>query len=271
MINLQKSSKTVLLLIFFLGIANSSFAQDQTRFVLKLDNDLVSSFRSYGSLRSEVPKEFREKISFVELQYAETRDNEAVVQDLGIQVNGENANIVLDEKALKAVKAQPVRVPVSQEQSSFSQIVLIYNSAASPVTKETELKDTGQLDYMYYVRLNNTQTMAGTIDGFDKFEIATQFGKISMPMDRVAGIKFHTDTRDSAIIVLNNGDSITGVPTIPAISLMTDWGQADIEPKYIDSLTTTPSATFSQQNTDFGTRWKLRTGSSFSQSASRMN
>ena len=82
-------------------------------------------------------------------------------------------------------------------------------------------------------------------------------------MDQVAGIKFHTDSDDSAVVILNNGDSITGVPTIPAIQLKTDWGQADIEPSKIDSLTTTANATFTQGNSDFGSRWNLSTGNSF--------
>ena len=105
--------------------------------------------------------------------------------------------------------------------------------------------------------------MSGDIDGFDEFQIATRFGKVSMPMDQVAGIKFHTDSNDAAVVILNNGDSITGTPTIPAIKLITDWGQADIEPAKIDSLTTTSNATFSQGNSDFGSRWNLSTGNSY--------
>ncbi|MFK7769776.1 MAG: hypothetical protein AB8B55_21390 [Mariniblastus sp.] len=265
MLLVKSISKTVLLAVACLALASNVSAQDQTRFVLKLDNDLISSFESYGSLRSAVPAEYKEKISFVELQFAETKGNEAIEIDLGLQINGENANIVLDDEALAAVKAQPVRVPVPADKNAFSQIVLMYDApvAAPEMTKAGTPVD------MYFIRLSDDKTMSGTIDGFDKFEISTRFGKVSMPMDQVAGIKFHTDSSDSAVVVLNNGDSITGVPTIPAIQLKTDWGQADIEPKSIESLTTTANAKFVQENSDFGSRWTLKTGNSFAPGAMR--
>ena len=263
---LKLISKTALLTFACLALASNVSAQDQTRFVLKLDNDLISSFESYGSLRSEVPVEFKEKISFVELQFSDTKDNEAIEMDLGLQINGDNANIVLNDAAIKAVKGQPVRVPVPSDKNSFSQIVLMYDA---PVTAAPAMTKAGTPVDMYFIRLSDNKSMSGTIDGFDKFEIATRFGKVSMPMDQVAGIKFHTDSRDSAVVVLNNGDSITGIPTIPSIQLKTDWGQADIEPKFIESLTTTANAKFGQESSDFGSRWTLKTGNSFAPGAMR--
>lgn len=249
---------TIGLVIF--GLALTTSAQDQTRFVLKLDEDLVASFKDYGSLRSAVPDKFREKISFVEIQYEATKDLEAIEMDLGLLINGDNANIVLDDASIEKLKAQPVRIPVSPEKNVFEQIVLMYDA---PVAKTPMLNNSGQPADMYYIKLGNNKTMSGTIDGFDEFQIATRFGKVSMPMDQVAGIKFHTDSDDSAVVVLNNGDTITGVPTIPAIQLKTDWGQADIAPKAIQALTTTKAAKFTQTNSDFGSRWTLNTGNSF--------
>ena len=105
--------------------------------------------------------------------------------------------------------------------------------------------------------------MAGGIDGFHRFEIETKFGKVSVPMDQVAGIKFHIDGKDSAVVVMDNGDTVTGVPSIPAVMLKTDWGQADIEPEFMNALTTTASARFVQENTDFGLRWQLKAGDAF--------
>jgi hypothetical protein len=67
--------------------------------------------------------------------------------------------------------------------------------------------------------------------------------------------------------VLNNGDSLTGVPTVPSIQLTTDWGRADIEPEFIQSLTATSGAKFRQQNSDFGVRWSLDMGNSFAPAA----
>ena len=102
--------------------------------------------------------------------------------------------------------------------------------------------------------------MQGTVDGFDEFGIDCKFGKVTIPMEHVAGIRFHADEDDNAVVVLTNGDSLTGTPTVAAISLKTSWGQADIEPEFMQSLTTSANATFSREtNPDFGSRWMLRT------------
>jgi len=260
MSNFKKISQAFVVLIACIGFANHSSAQEQTRFVLKLDNDLVSSFKDYGSLRSSVPDQFKEKISFVELQFADTKDKEAIELDLGLLINGENANIVLDDATIAKIMAQPVRVPVASDKNTFSQIVLMYDA---PVSASPALNSAGSPVDMYFVDLGGDKRMSGSIDGFEEFQIATRFGKVSMPMDQVAGIKFHTDSKDSAVVILTNGDSITGVPTIPAIKLKTDWGQADIEPRAMQSLTTTANARFTQGNSDFGSRWQLSTGNSF--------
>lgn len=243
-----------------LSLAATANAQDQTRFVLKLDEKLVNDFKGYGSLRSSVPEKFTEKISFVELQFEGTKDGQPVEMNWGLQINGSTANIVLDETAIESLMAQPVRIAVPADKNTFGEIVLQYDA---PTGSTPTLNDTGSPADSFFIKLEDGGTMSGDIDGFDEFEIATRFGKVSMPMDQVAGIKFHTDADDAAVVVLNNGDSITGTPTIPAIKLTTDWGQADIEPSKIDALTTTSNASFSQGNSDFGTRWNLNTGNSF--------
>ena len=251
---------TLLLAAACLSLVATANAQDQTRFVLKLDNKLIEDFKSFGSLRSTVPEQFKERISFVELQFDGTKDGQPVEMDWGLIINGDSANIVLDEAAIDSIMAQPVRVAVPADKNTFDDIVLQYDAPAgtTPI-----LNDTGSPADAFFIKLGDNGTMSGDIDGFDEFQIATRFGKVSMPMDQVAGIKFHTNADDAAVVILNNGDSITGTPTIPAIKLITDWGQADIEPSKIDSLTTTANATFSQGNSDFGTRWTLSTGNSF--------
>jgi len=260
MLKMIQVSTALLVAIACLNLSTATNAQDQTRFVLKLDNKLIDDFRDYGSLRSTVPDQFKEKISFVELQFDETKDRQSVEMNWVLIINGNSANVALDEAAIASLKAQPIRIAVAADKNAFGEIVLQYDA---PTGSSPVLNDTGQPADAFFIKLKGGGAMSGSIDGFDEFQIATRFGKVSMPMDQVAGIKFHTDSDDSAVVVLSNGDSITGVPTIPAIQLKTDWGQADIEPTKIDSLTTTANATFNQGNSDFGTRWSLSTGNSF--------
>jgi len=240
-----------------LFMSSDLFAQDGTRFVLKLDSKLVSSLRSYGSLRSEVPEANRNKINFIELHYKETEDEEPIELGIPINVSGKNASLTLDEDLIGQVKGQPVRIPLDGTRSDFAQIVLRYEA---PVTPSPMLA--GSDEDTYFIRMTDAQLMAGNLTDFDSLSMKTKFGDVTIPTNQVAGIRFQIDNQNSAVAVLTNGDTITGVPTIPAIELETDWGQADIETEFIQALTTSANSRFFQETGDFGVRWSLRTGNS---------
>ena len=118
-------------------------------------------------------------------------------------------------------------------------------------------------DNTVFVRLSDVKSIAGELEGLDSISMTCKFGKITIPLDQIAGIQMHVDEKKSAVVVLNDGDSITGVPDVPMLTLTTDWGTAEVEPGSIKSITTTANSKFSRKNTDFGTRWELRTGNSF--------
>ena len=173
----------------------------------------------------------------------------------------------MDERLIERVQRGPIRIVVPPAKRAFNRVSLVYargeNEDIPSRPAEPILNSSGQPIDLFYIRLKDAKSMAGGIDGFDRFEIATKFGKVSVPMDQVAGVKFHIDGKDSAVVVMDNGDTVTGVPTIPAVMLTTDWGQADIEPEFMNALTTTSNARFVQENTDFGLRWQLKAGDSF--------
>ena len=250
-----------------LSMVNQAAAQDQTRFVLKLNEDLIFKLRDVGSLASNVREEFRDRISLIEVQYGDTGSRAAETVEVDLEVANNVANVIMDERLIDRVQKGPIRIVVPTDKRTFSRVSLVYargeGEDAPSRPAEPILNDAGQPIDMYYIRLKESKTMAGGIDGFDRFEIETKFGTVSMPMDQVAGIKFHIDGKDSAVVVMDNGDTVTGVPSIPAVRLQTDWGQADIEPEYMNALTTTSNARFVQENTDFGLRWQLKAGDAF--------
>lgn len=253
----QSRSLICAAVIAALFLSSDAFAQEGTRFVLKLDSKLVGSLRSFGSLRSEVPEANRNKINFIELQYKETEDKEPIELGIPITVSGKNASLTLDEDLIGQVKGQPVRIPLDRTGSNFAQIVLKYEA---PVTPSPMLA--GSEGDTYFIRMTDAQVMAGNLADFDSLSMKTKFGNVTIPTDQVAGIRFKIDKQDTAVAVLTNGDTITGIPTIPAIELETDWGQADIEPEFIQALTTSANSRFFQETGDFGVRWSLRTGNS---------
>ena len=242
-------------------------AQDQTRFVLRLSDDLVFKLRDVGSLASNVQAEFRNNISLIEVQFGDAANAQAENVSVDLEVSNGTANVIMDERLIERVQRGPIRIVVPPAKRAFNRVSLVYargeNEDIPSRPAEPILNSSGQPIDLFYIRLKDTKSMAGGIDGFDRFEIATKFGKVSVPMDQVAGVKFHIDGKDSAVVVMDNGDTVTGVPTIPAVMLTTDWGQADIEPEFMNALTTTSNARFVQENTDFGLRWQLKAGDSF--------
>ena len=279
MFNLKEFSKACLLAIVCLTISSTAAAQDQTRFVLKLDDNLISSFRNFRSLRSNVPPEFKGKITLVELQFPETKDVPPVEMDLNLSLDGDNASLQMTEKTISILKAQPIRVAVAADKNQFSQIVLNFLSAAentpappyvaatgpkvNQVGSETPIAGpanaAGPTEGIYFIRIGGNQTMSGNMGEFELLELNTKFGTVQISAEQLAGIKFHTDGEDSAVVVLGNGDSITGIPAMDVLKLTTDWGLAEIDISSVDSLTTIPATSFSQESTDWGTRWVLKT------------
>ncbi|MEM9943097.1 MAG: hypothetical protein AAF939_16150 [Planctomycetota bacterium] len=250
--------------ILCLFVTSNAYAQQGTVFVLRLNEDLIDSFKDFGSLRSSIPEGYQAKISIVEIRFSDLDTDPIDMAGLSLQVKGDYAEIALDEQAINQIRKQPIRVAVPETSQNFSQILLVYNAPSQKVPTTTTppspvMNDGGQTEGMYFVRLSSGKILSGLVDELNQVDLSTKFGKVSIPVEQIVGIRFRIDNRDSCVVVLNNGDSITGIPVMNAIELKTDWGQADIEPKYIESLTTTSSARFNQVSTDFGVRWELNT------------
>lgn len=259
----------MLVVAAFLGSTQAQEAE-QTRFVLKLNDDLATNLRNFGTLSSTVDQKFQQRISMVELQYMGQDGNPAqTADDVAIELKDGVANIAITESMIAQVKSGPLRISVPENKRSFDKISLNYVASSSEPTPAAStplqpmLNAAGEPMDTFYIRMSRSEVMSGGIDGLEDIKLKTRFGDIVLPVKQIAGIKFHVDNKDSAVVVLNNGDTVTGIPGLTAISLKTDWGVAEIDPKFIDVLTTTPNAKFRQANTDFGLRWELRTGDTF--------
>ena len=248
-------------------VANNVDAQqDQTRFVLKLSDQKMSELKKFESLKSLIPQDFRDKINFIELQYEGSKEAEAIqAESSSISIRGNTATIALDDAMIAKVITQPVRIQVNG--SGFNEILLNYTGAMAKTTETSAAADLGSgtkkagmmNTEMFFIKLSNGEELSGSIEGFETFKMETKFGEVSIPSTMIAGVRFHIDGEDAAVVVLDNGDAITGVPTVDAVSVATDWGTADVEPRFIESMTTAQNSSFVQNNTPFGSRWQLNT------------
>ncbi len=247
----QKQSLLLSAVVAVLVLSSSALAQD--RYSLTLNNEYLINLKSSGSLKSEVSEAARSKIGYIELRYDDSKNKTPIELDIDVVRNGSDAVIILDNELIAKIKGQPVRIPAKE--NGFSRVLLKYDAPA--VVSKIISED------MLFIRLSDVKSLAGELDEISEITMTTKFGEVVIPMEQIAGIKLHTDEDDSAVVVFVDGDVLTGVPTLPMLKLSTDWGKADVNPEAVQSITTTSNSKFSRQNTDFGTRWTLKTGNSF--------
>lgn len=248
-------NKKTTLIALAITIAMTSTAWAQDRYSLTLNNDFIAKLIEFGSLKSEVAASARDKIGVIELRFDDTQSQTPIDLEIAVNLVDDDAVIILDDDLIAKIKGQPVRI--TTRENGFSRVLLKYDS---PALIESSLVIT---DNTVFVRLSDVKSIAGELSDLDAITLTCKFGEITVPMDQIAGIQMHIDENNSAVVVLNNGDSITGVPEIPTLTLMTDWGKAEVLPDAIQSITTTSNSKFTRDNTDFGTRWILKTGNSF--------
>jgi len=249
-----KKTAPIVALLIAITMTSAAFAQD--RYSLTLSNDFISKLKEFGSLKSDVSESARNKIGVIELRFADTKEETPVELEIGVDIVGSDAVIILDDDLIAKVKGQPVRIPTSE--SGFSRVLLKYDTPAMSNDSAMVISDN-----TVFVRLSDVKSIAGELDGLDSITMTCKFGEVTIPMDQIAGIKMHIDENNTAMVVLNDGDSLSGVPNIPMLTLITDWGTAEVLPDSIRSITTTANSKFSRKNTNFGTRWNLETGNSF--------
>ena len=262
----MKSSKLTSVLsaaiLAVLGFASAVSAQDNSSYRMDLSASNLDATVQGRLLTSPVKADKQNSMQNIVVSYEATKNNTPVELNVDMTYNNGKVEIIVDDNLLAKIKGQPVVAEVSQR--PVTEVVLKYDSlpASDPIIS-------GAGDGALFVRLSDTKRMAGKVEGLSEFKMQTSIGVITIPMSEIAGIKFHTTSDDKAVVIFNNGDSMTGIPDIAGIELVTDWGKADIDPEFIQSITSTSGARFRQGNSDFGTRWTLNTGNSLAPGALR--
>lgn len=89
------------------------------------------------------------------------------------------------------------------------------------------------------------------------------FGEASLPLETIRGIRMSDELVSdeggqarptSATIVLENGDSLTGMPRLEVIHLQTEWGEAAVKLTHLKSLVLTSESLMWQAHEG---RWRL--------------
>lgn len=270
----------IMLLAGWLLIPNAFLvAQDQpsignSRFVMTLQDEYVQRLKSSGSLQSPVLADAQGKISAVQIQFSGSATQAAVAAPAVATVNGNICQIKLDDSTIDMARTQPIRVEVPAG-SMFTKVFLIYDLAAAPAIDSLDPTTAGSSTsstapaasatgfddisyFQHFVKLSDESAIVGQMELDQELAFETKFGEVKISMGQIAGIRFHIDGEDAAMVVLKNGDSITGTPVSESFEMNTDWGRAEFDPVFVEAITTSANAQFRQTNDPgFGPRWQL--------------
>ena len=108
-----------------------------------------------------------------------------------------------------------------------------------------------------YINLSQDREISGTLVEAQDMKVTTGFGEVSIPFDKIDGIKLHADAEDSSVIAFKNGDLITGKVVLEMLKLKTDWGAAHVNTTQIESVTTTKNAKFYSDTTTGNRKWRF--------------
>ena len=281
-----QTSKRIAMLIAMMAIpfwsATDCAAQDQTKFILTLNEQLVGNMKSLGSLNSVVPEDAQGRVAVIELKFETTDASAESLQSGPVTKVVDGACMLdLDDDLLGKAKNNTLRFEVP-EGSTFSKVFLNYpltsmdndkaamspadsgssNEGSSTKSAMTESSVGGnQMDNQmsqpmsgsasHFITLSGNRMVEGKMEITGKLSFETKFGEVGIGVDQIKGIRFHVDGDDAAVVVLKNGDTITGIPKLDNVTLNTEWGRAEVETKYIESLVTNRNARF-QPNTNIG-------------------
>lgn len=241
-------------------------ANQNSRFVMTLNENLVSNLKSLGSLNSSLPQSAIGKIAAVHMQFAGASTEAASQAIAPVSVSSNVCRISLDDDIIEQARRNPIRIDLPAD-SQFASVFLEYVKPQSDTTEALQVNAPAASEssntavaLQHFVKMSGTsKPMAGILELADSMKFETKFGDVDIALAQISGIRFHIDGDDAAVVVLNNGDTITGVTKSDSFILNTDWGRAEFDPVFVESITTSPNARFQQStNPAFGARWELK-------------
>lgn len=128
---------------------------------------------------------------------------------------------------------------------------------ASNASAQDDVAEPSGPGTVLFVNLSQDRELTGTLVEMQDMKVTTSFGEVSIPFEKIDGIKLHADANDSSVIAFKNGDLITGKVVLEQVKLKTDWGAAHVNTTQIDSVTTLENAKFFSDNTNGKRKWRF--------------
>jgi len=128
----------------------------------------------------------------------------------------------------------------------------VSNSFAQDISAPTD----GKL----FVKVTRDRELSGAPIDLEEISFKAEFGQVSIPMVKIAGIKLHVNADDDAVIALKNGDLVTGAIALDKVSLKTTWGQAHVKLDQIETILADSKSQFFAERNSGKRGWRFSSG-----------
>ena len=120
----------------------------------------------------------------------------------------------------------------------------------------------GPADGKIFVKVTRNRELTGSAIDLASVKFKAEFGDVTIPMAKIAGIKLHVNAEDDAVIALKNGDLVTGKIDLQTVSLATAWGKAHVKLDQIETIMSDPASRFFAESSSGKKGWRFSSGAS---------
>ena len=205
--------------------AQETVAQEKSvRYILTLTDPQIESLKAIGMLPAMIPEKFLGRVASIEIKHTDTRQTQRFERDDVLTMKAPVAEVALDDNLIAAIKQRPLRFTID-ESSNLGRILLIYHPEPMPIPNQAGPEGSTESNIKHFVRLPDNHVMVGTLSGTEAIQLTTSIGDVKIAIEQIAGIRFGIDADNRAVVVMKNGDSLTGTPDLKTVTIETDWGQ----------------------------------------------
>ena len=111
-----------------------------------------------------------------------------------------------------------------------------------------------------FVKVTRNRELAGAAIDLDSIKFRAEFGEVTIPMEKIAGIKLHVNADDNAVVALKNGDLVTGTIALDTVSLKTAWGKAHVKLDQIQTIMSDSTSRFFAETNSGKKGWRFSSG-----------
>jgi len=227
--------------------------------ILNLNDQQISKLRLTGSLSTQIPPKFVNRVGAIRFKRPFSFQSDPLKVSGGKTVKrNRTVSVELDNTVLERLAYQPVDFQIYE--SGYDRVELRFNPlgvVAGKLPEEFEPSDEPTQSPYMYAKINSQRGIYGRLKDFEKLTIKTQFGKVDIPSEEIAGIRFNDGKSNRVFIVLKKGDVFSGQINLKSITVESRWGDQTLKLSELESLTLNREIVFLRDAIN-PKRWRLQ-------------